>query len=209
MGERDPERTDTEQLPLFPLPLVLFPNARTQLRIFESRYLDMTRDCSATGTGFGIVHFEPAGDDEPARHAAIGTEAIIEDFSTLDDGLLGIEVRGRRRFRVHATGARDDGLIIGKVEWLPPEPPVPVDPDFAVLQGVLRELLQHEAFADMVEADSDDASALGMALAALLPLEPASAQELLAVSDPEERLRALCTLLEQAPGGEDAPPATN
>lgn len=204
MGERDPGATHTEQLPLFPLPMVLFPRARTQLRIFESRYLNMTRDCSATGTGFGIVHFDPGDEERPAHHAAIGTEAVIEDFSTLDDGLLGIAVRGQRRFRVLATSARDDGLIVGEVEWLPPEPPLPVRPEFAVLQGILRELLRHEAFADLVEADSDDASALGMALAALLPLEPENAQELLAVSDPDERLRALNLLLEEATADDEA-----
>lgn len=188
----------TESLPLFPLPLVLFPRARTQLRIFESRYLEMTRECSASGTGFGIVHFSPADDNKPARHSAVGTEALIEDFSTLDDGLLGLEVRGHRRFRIRSTRAREDGLIIGEVEWLPPEPRQEVRPEHAVLQNVLRELLQHQAFAEVIDADPDDASALGMALASVLPLEPASARELLAVTDPHDRLRALCTLLEQS-----------
>jgi len=189
----------TESLPLFPLPLVLFPGAQTQLRIFESRYLEMTRECSANGTGFGVVHFSPADDNKPARHAAIGTEAVIEDFSTLEDGLLGIEVRGSRRFRIHATRAREDGLIIGEVEWLPAEPRLEVQPEHAVLQNILRELLQHKAFADMIDADTDDASALGMALASALPLETESAQELLAVTDPHDRLRALCILLEETP----------
>jgi len=202
MGQPDPSQIETDELPLFPLPLVLFPRARTRLRIFEQRYLDMTRDCSAAGTGFGIVHFEPGDEGRPARHAAIGTEALIEDFTTLDDGLLGIDVRGARRFRVHATSARDDGLIIGRVEWMAAEPGMTVKPEFAVLQGILRELLHHDAFAELVDADSDDASALGMALAALLPLDAASAQELLAVSDPDERLRALCALLENG-GDED------
>jgi len=193
------DREPGESLPLFPLPLVLFPGARTQLRIFESRYLEMTRECSAKGTGFGVVHFTPADDDKPARHAAIGTEAIIEDFSTLDDGLLGIEVRGGRRFRIRATRAREDGLIIGEVEWLPAEPRLEVQPEHAVLQNILRELLQHRAFAELIDADADDASALGMALASVLPLESESAQELLAVSDPHDRLRALCILLEETP----------
>ncbi len=207
MGELDPSRTVTEELPLFPLPLVLFPGAVTRLRIFEQRYLDMTRECSAAGRGFGIVHFEPGGDAQPARHAAIGTEAMIEDFSTLEDGLLGLDVRGNRRFRIRSTKAREDGLIVGRVEWLAPEPAMPVKPEYAVLQGILRELLQHEAFAGLVDADAgtDDASALGMALASLLPLEAANAQELLAVSDPDERLRGLCVLL-QSSGEEPDPP---
>ncbi|MDT8437717.1 MAG: LON peptidase substrate-binding domain-containing protein [Wenzhouxiangellaceae bacterium] len=186
----------TEALPLFPLPLVLFPGGRVQLRIFEQRYLDMTRDCSAAGTGFGIVHSRPADDTRPARHAAIGTEAMIEDFATLDDGLLGLTVRGRRRFRIRATRARDNGLIIGEVEWLPDEPSVPVSPEHAVLTGILRELARHEAFAELGQVDCDNAAELGMRLAAVLPLESEHAQELLAVSDPTVRLDALLRLLQ-------------
>ncbi|MFU8878482.1 MAG: LON peptidase substrate-binding domain-containing protein, partial [Wenzhouxiangellaceae bacterium] len=184
MTDRTDVSRETGSLPLFPLPLVLFPRATTALRIFESRYLDMTRECAATGSGFGIVHFTPAAEDRPARHAAIGTEALIEDFSTLEDGLLGISVRGHRRFRIHSTSARDDGLIIGRVEWLPAEPRLDVPPEYAVLQSVARELMRHQAFSDMHRVDTDDASALGMALAAVLPLETPQAQELLAVSDP-------------------------
>jgi len=193
---------ETQTLPLFPLPLVLFPRARTRLRIFESRYLEMTRECSASGTGFGVVHFSPANDHKPAHHAAIGTEALIEDFSTLDDGLLGLEVRGCRRFVIRSTRAREDGLILGEVEWLPAEPRLQVQPEHAVLQNVLRELLQHQAFAEIIDADPDDASALGMALASVLPLESDNAQELLAVTDPHDRLRALCLLLENSPEDE-------
>lgn len=185
-----------DELPLFPLPLVLFPNARVQLRIFEQRYLDMTRDCSARGSGFGVVHYHAGDEERPARHAAIGTEAMIHDFTTLEDGLLGLTVRGQRRFRIHNTRARDNGLIIGRVAWLPEEPSIAVDPEHAVLQGVLRELSQHPAFSELNDVDCDDASELGMALAAALPLESDHAQELLAVSDPTDRLGALLRLLE-------------
>ncbi|MDX1625239.1 MAG: LON peptidase substrate-binding domain-containing protein [Wenzhouxiangellaceae bacterium] len=193
---------ETARLPLFPLTPVLFPNARIQLRIFETRYLNMVRECSASGTGFGIVHYEPATETRPARHAAIGTEAVIEDFSTLDDGLLGIEARGRRRFRIRATQARDDGLLLGDVEWIPPEPSLDVRPEHAVLQSMLRELLQHRAFARTLDADPDDASALGMGLASVLPIDAEHAQELLAVSDPHARLDALCRLLDETEPGE-------
>ncbi|PKL96365.1 MAG: hypothetical protein CVV18_02020 [Gammaproteobacteria bacterium HGW-Gammaproteobacteria-8] len=192
---RDRDSEIRESLPLFPLPLVLFPAARTQLRIFESRYLQMTRDCSAEGRGFGIVHFSPATDDGPARHAAIGTEALIEDFTTLEDGLLGITVRGRRRFRIHSTSAMENGQIVGAVEWIPEEPRLTVAPEHAVLQAMLRELLQHPAFSELAEVDADDSSRLGMALASVLPLDPTEAQTLLAVSDPNARLDALIRLL--------------
>nr|WP_240956455.1 LON peptidase substrate-binding domain-containing protein [Wenzhouxiangella sp. XN79A] len=188
---------------MFPLQTVLFPRAPLPLRIFEARYLEMVRECSRTGSGFGVILLEPAGDDRPARHASIGTEALIEDFSTLDDGLLGIQARGRRRFRIHGTSARDNGLLIGQVEWLAAEPARSVGPEYAALDSLYREIVVQVAHAQLPDVDGDNASQLGMALASILPLEPPQAQELLAVTDPIERLRALCWLL--APDSDDEP----
>ena len=42
------------KIPLFPLNVVLFPEGELKLRIFESRYIDMVRDCFRNDTGFGI-----------------------------------------------------------------------------------------------------------------------------------------------------------
>ncbi len=190
-----------EGLPLFPLQTVLFPRAPLPLRIFETRYLEMVRECSRTGTGFGVILLEPGADGRPARHASIGTEARIEDFSTMDDGLLGIQARGARRFRIHATAARDNGLLVGQVEWLAAEPARSVGAQYAALDSLYREIVMQVAHAELPEVDGDDASQLGMALASILPLDPAQAQELLATTDPIDRLRALCWLL--APESDD------
>ena len=190
-----------DELPLFPLQTVLFPRAPLPLRIFEARYLEMVRECGRNGTGFGVVLLEPAADGRPARHASIGTEARIEDFSTTEDGLLGIQARGARRFRIHGTGARDNGLLIGQVEWLAAEPARSVGPEYAALDSLYREIVVQVTHAELPEVDGDDASQLGMALASILPLAPAQAQELLAVTDPIDRLRALCWLL--APDSDD------
>lgn len=188
-----PESID--ELPLFPLQTVLFPGAPLPLRIFEARYLEMVRECGRTGTGFGVILLEPAEDGRPAVHASIGTEAMIEDFSTLDDGLLGIQARGARRFRIRETTVRDNGLLIGKVEWLAPEPARSVGPQYAALDSLYREIVVQVGHDGLPEVDGDNASQLGMALASILPLRPMQAQELLAVTDPIERLRALCWLL--------------
>ena len=115
------------ELPLFPLATVLFPGGKLDMRIFERRYLDMVRDCTRSGTGFGIcliVRGREAG--EPAIPAAYGTVAKIEDFATLPDGLLGITTRGGARFRVESSRVRDSGLIIGKVTLKDPDPVVAV-----------------------------------------------------------------------------------
>ncbi len=194
-----------EELALFPLQLVLFPGAPLPLRIFETRYLELVRDCSRTGRGFGVVMVEPATDERSARHASIGTEAVIEDFSTLEDGLLGIRARGTRRFRIHRTSARDNGLLVGHVEWIAPEPARSIGPEFAALESLFREIVARLPSAELPDVEPDNASQLGMALAGVLPLETPQAQELLAVSDPQERLRALCWLLGPDERGDTVP----
>ena len=42
------------RIPLFPLNAVLFPDGRLPLRVFEARYMDMTRDCMRHATPFGV-----------------------------------------------------------------------------------------------------------------------------------------------------------
>ena len=188
----------SESLPLFPLQTVLFPDALLPLRIFESRYIDMVRECMRAGHGFGVVARFPEDDQGEAWHARIGTEAIITDFTTLEDGLLGLATRGQRRFLIESTQARHDGLLIGEVVWLPPEPARPVAPEYAALQTLMRELLRHEELAAQLQVDTDNAGSLGFALASILPLELKQAQQLLEITDPQQRLETLMPLVEQA-----------
>ncbi len=188
----------SESLPLFPLQTVLFPDALLPLRIFESRYIDMVRECMRAGHGFGVVARFPEDDQGEAWHARIGTEAIITDFTTLEDGLLGLATRGQRRFLIESTHARHDGLLIGQVAWLPPEAARPVAPQYAALQTLMRELLRHEQLSAQLQVDPDNAGSLGFALASILPLELKQAQQLLEITDPQQRLETLMPLVEQA-----------
>ena len=45
---------DFSRLPIFPLGTVLFPGSALPLRVFEARYVDMTRECMKTGSPFGV-----------------------------------------------------------------------------------------------------------------------------------------------------------
>jgi len=196
----------SESLPLFPLQTVLFPDGLLPLRIFESRYIDMLRECMRAGQGFGVVARFPGDEQGAAWHARIGTEAVITDFTTLEDGLLGLATRGQRRFLIESTHSRQDGLLVGEIAWLPPEPARPVAPQHAALQTLVRELLRHEQLATQLQVDPDNAASLGFALASILPLTLKQAQQLLEITDPYQRLEALLPLVEQAAvrsGGED------
>jgi len=188
---------NTVELPLFPLQTVLFPGAVVTLRIFEPRYLDMIRDCARSSTGFGVVCAHTGDIDHlAARHARVGTEAALIDFTTLEDGLLGVSCRGQRRFRVQSTRARDNGLLIAEANWLPPEPAVPVPIRFATLQTLMQELLRQREVADRVDVDIEDAGSLGRALSAILALSLEHSQALLEITDPVARLEALVSLLQ-------------
>ena len=182
------------EIPLFPLNAVLFPGSTLGLRIFELRYVDMVRECSRTGGGFGvclIMEGQEAG--EPALPAAIGTLARIVDFDTLPDGLLGISVTGGTRFRVQKTRVRSNGLVIGEVRRWPDEPAVPVPVEFSLLPTILERFAEQAGLSWRTGPREryDDASWVGFRLAELLPLGDVERQHLLEITDPLERLAAL------------------
>src|SRR2546428_9832453 len=56
------------ELPIFPLPIILFPGAPQPLHIFEPRYRQLLADCLAADRRFGVGHAAPA--PAPADHPA-------------------------------------------------------------------------------------------------------------------------------------------
>jgi len=181
-------------LPLFPLGTVLFPAGPLALRIFEPRYVDMVGRCLRDGTGFGVVLLvdgAEAGRGAVAT-AAVGTEARIVDFDRLEDGLLGLTCIGAGRLRILRAWRQDDGLNVGEVTDIAPDPAQPVPDDCGHLAARLRRL-----YGDLgplyarVPPAWDDAAWLGNRLAELAPLEPAAKQRLLELTDPLQRLRHL------------------
>jgi len=186
----------TDTLPLFPLDLVLFPGARLPLRIFESRYIDMVRECMRAEAGFGVVWRLDGDAESTGGHARVGTEARIVDFSTLEDGLLGIDCRGSRRFIVRSTRFRDNGLLMAEVDWIQDQPSAAVAARHATLQSLLRQILTHRELAGQIEADPEDASSLGLGLAGVLQIGQPRAQRLLEATVAEERLDEISALIE-------------
>jgi len=183
-----------DDIPLFPLNSVLFPDGRLSLRIFEPRYLDLVRECSRNDSGFGVCLILAGREvGEPATPAAVGTLARIEDFYALPDGLLGIRARGSRRFRALTTRVRDNGLVHGQVQWWPDEPAVALPPEYGLLAVILERLLE-QIGGDHARAERqlfDDASWVGFRLAELLPVEMSERQHWLQLTDPLQRLDGL------------------
>jgi Lon protease-like protein len=159
----------------------------------------MVGRCMRESQPFGVVLIEE-GDEAGvvATTATVGCTAHIVDFHTLHDGFLGISCVGGRKFRVQRVWRAGDGLNMGEVAWLPPEPALPLPPDCARLARTVRraldELSEHY---EKVERNFDDAAWVGARLSELLPIELADKQALLELDDPIERLRTLMTVVKE------------
>ena len=194
----DPAST-RQEIPLFPLGTVLFPGGPLPLRIFEARYIDLVRRCMRENSGFGVVLLQegPEAGDGPTATSEVGTYARIVDFSGQPDGLLGIEARGERRFRILSRSRARDGLNLAEVEWLPDEVRVPVPEEFSDLGPALDYVLGQVGDPyESLERRLDDAGWVAGRLAEILPLPPAHKQRCLEIDDPVERLRYLRPLFE-------------
>lgn len=185
-------------IPLFPLHTVLFPGGVLPLRIFEARYLDMVSDCLRQDSGFGVCLIREGREvGGVASTYDIGTLARISWFEQRDDGLLGINVNGEQRFRIHASEVLPNQLLRAEVELLAPEPPCAVPADCASLVGLLQGILEQLDFPyARLERRYDDAAWLGARLAELLPLKLELKQYLLQMNEPLARLERLRAIME-------------
>jgi Lon protease-like protein len=191
--------SSTRELPLFPLNTVLFPGGPLALRIFEPRYLDLVSRCLKEGRGFGVLRLDAGRESGgPADFSDTGTEARIVDFSRLEDGLLGITCLGQERIRVLEAWREPDGLNVGLVEDLPPDPHIEVPEDYAFMEEILQRILPElgEAYA-VVPQRFGDAAWVGNRLSEMLPLETTDKQVLLEMADPLARLEALAEAVRQ------------
>jgi len=186
---------------LFPLNIVLFPGGPLPLRIFETRYVDMVRNCMRGDQRFGVVLIREGSEVGPAETFDVGTMAKIIDFHQLSDGFLGLSCIGEERFRILTRSRQADGLNLAQTEWMAAEPKVAVPERHVRLAELLHSVLPQlgEAYAGMT-MHLDDAAWVGHRLAEILPIASAEKQFCLELDDPVERLDVLSPLA-QSPTG--------
>ena len=180
-----------ERIALFPLKTVLFPGGLLPLRIFEARYLDMVGRSLKGEQRFGVLMIVEGSEVGRARTADVGTLAEIVDWHQEADGLLGIVVAGRERFRLLETSVLEDGLYVGRVDPLPEAPRCPLPERHAHLAKLLRQVLARLGVQRRGDEDYEDASWVGYRLAEILPLSVEDRQACLELEDPIARLSKL------------------
>jgi Lon protease-like protein len=89
------------EIPLFPLPLVLFPQVVLPLHIFEGRYREMINRCIEESIAFGIVLIPPGTSAEnESTIRRVGVTARVIQFERIEDGRINIMAAGETRFRI-------------------------------------------------------------------------------------------------------------
>lgn len=196
--------TERFQLPLFPLNTVLFPGGRLPLKVFEQRYVEMTKRCVRDGSPFGVCMIREGKEvGTPAIAADIGCTALIEEWDLPHPNLFELLARGERRFRVLQSEVAALGLLVCEAEYLEPETAAEA-PD-SLCRRVMSELVERigsERFPGTIELD--DAQWISWRLGELLPLSTALRQQLLETTSATARLAKLRDVLVAA-GMEQSP----
>src|SRR2546425_11799726 len=89
------------ELPIFPLPIVLFPGAPQPLHIFEPRYRQLLHDCLAGDRRFGIAYVgpDPPPDADPVPNPGdAGGVALLPSKQPPPAGGSNVLTPGERRF---------------------------------------------------------------------------------------------------------------
>jgi Lon protease-like protein len=190
---------DLADLPIFPLNTVLFPGGLLPLRVFETRYMDMTGDCMKRGKPFGVCLIRDGREvGTPALPEDVGCLAHIVDWDMKELGVLQIATLGGQRIRLLERRLAPDGLTRASAELIEPEPEAALPEEFEACAALLRMVVADRSETVFAEPHRfDDSAWVGYRLSEILPVPLAAKQKLLELDDSRSRLEVLLRYLEQ------------
>jgi Lon protease-like protein len=206
MSEALDKVRSVRELPLFPLPLVLFPGVPLPLHIFEERYRRLLADVRASNSLFGLSYFvpEPGAEERPAvGHVGCATEVV--EVQPLPDGRSNIMTLGVVRYRVAEYVESGDPYLVARVEFFEDEGEdaeivarraEDVTEMFLRIARAMR--TANDERGALPELPQGDPERLSFLVAAVVEMDAESKQRLLELRSTAERLRRLYTLLAEA-----------
>ena len=187
--------SNREDLPIFPLRTILFPDSKLPLRIFEPRYIDMVSRCMREDSEFGIILSRESTDPKMFETYDTGTLAKIIDWDQGEDGLLGITTIGTQKYRLKGLNKQEDGLNIGTIERIDREGDYKPTKEFTHLVELLQAILDDVNIYGDDEKNFDSAAWISYRFAEILPLRIEDKQKCLEIDDPIIRLNFLEPLI--------------
>jgi len=192
-----------EVIPIFPLTgVLLLPQGRLPLNIFEPRYLAMVSDALVYPRLIGMVQpLEGKGDAGEPPVYPVGCAGRIISFGETEDGRYLVTLTGVARFAIAGEMPLIKGYRTIKADWsrfeldLASAAGAPIDR--ARLLGALKIYFERHAITcDWDAIQKAPEQHLVTTLAMACPFSPGEKQALLEAKDLAERTRLLTALIE-------------
>ena len=209
MSEATDKVHGLHELPLFPLPVVLFPGVPLPLHIFEPRYRQMLLDIRAEKSLFGLAYFDPTSaetDVPPTGH--IGCVAEVTEVQTFPDGRSNILTLGVIRYRIDSYVDRGDPYLVAQVSYFEDDeedeellaaPSKEVAEVFTRIAQAVRTI--NDERATLPDISDTEPQRLSFLVAAAMEIDAEVKQELLELRSTSERLERLRAMLSIAVKG--------
>lgn len=209
MSEAMDKVRGVQELPVFPLPVVLFPGVPLPLHIFEPRYRRMLEDVRAGNNLFGLTYFDATTAEKelpPAGH--VGCVAEITETQTLPDGRSNILTVGLVRYRIESYVEKGDPYLVAKVSYFEDE-----EDDSQLVFESAKDVAQtftriaravriiNDERASLPDISDTEPQRLSFLVSAAIEIEADVKQELLELQSTGERLRRLQGMLARAVKG--------
>ena len=191
------------ELPIFPLPVVLFPGMPMPLHIFEERYRKMLADIRGGNNLFGLSYFDASTSEKdvpPAGH--IGCVAEVTESQALPDGRSNILAVGVVRYEAEDYIERGDPYLVVRPNYFEDDSENEssltansreVADMFMRVANSIRVL--NDERGNLPDISDTDPQKLSFLVAAAMELEIETKQELLELRSTSERLHRLRDLL--------------
>jgi len=194
------------ELPLFPLPVVLFPGVPLPLHIFEPRYREMLADIRIGNNLFGLSYFDSSTSEKDVPTIGhVGCVAEVTEEQALPDGRSNVLTIGLIRFSVEEYVESDSPYLVARVSFFEDQ-----EEDDEALEDRSREVAEtFTRIAQAVRALNDERATLpdisdtepqrlSFLVAAAMEIDTEVKQELLELRSTGERLRRLRDMLVRA-----------
>jgi Lon protease-like protein len=209
MSEATDKVHGQHELPLFPLPVVLFPGVPLPLHIFEPRYRQMLSDIRLDKSLFGLAYFDATSAESevpPAGH--VGCVAEVTEVQEFPDGRSNILTLGVIRYRIESYVERGDPYLVAQVSYFEDD-----EEDQEILAAPSREVAEtftriaqavrtiNDERATLPDISDTEPQRLSFLVAAAMEIDADVKQGLLELHSTSERLERLRAMLNIAVKG--------
>ncbi|HVK94933.1 MAG TPA: LON peptidase substrate-binding domain-containing protein [Noviherbaspirillum sp.] len=197
-------------LPLFPLKTVLFPDGVLPLKVFETRYIDMVRECLRHDKPFGVVLIKSGQEvGIAAEPESVGCLAHIVNCDMQALGVMMLRAQGGERFRILETHVLNDQRLEARVEVIAADAPAPLNDMLVTCAKILKIVMDDIAATAQAEQGTGhihpfsqppqlhNVSWVANRWCEILPIPLKARQKLLELSDAQSRLSIIHQYLQQ------------